>query len=80
MNKENKNMRSKILTAMGVVMLICLMTRGFLAFPVGIPICGAIGVFYGIKSKDKPFIKWCSLALSIGILLTIYTLLVISNM
>jgi hypothetical protein len=73
-------MRSKILTAMGVIMLICFMTLGFLAFPVGIPICGAIGLFYGIKSKDKPFIKWCSLALGIGILLAIYTLLVISNM
>lgn len=73
-------MKSKILTAMGVIMLLCLVTLGFFAFPVGIPICGAIGLFYGIKSKDKLFIKWCSLALGIGLVLVVYTLLVISNM
>lgn len=43
-------MRSKILTVMGALMLLCLVTFGFFAFPVGIPICSAIGLFYGIKT------------------------------
>ena len=73
-------MKNKVLTTMGIIMLVCLVTLGFFAFPVGIPICSIIGLIYGIKSKNKLFIKWCSLALIIGIALVIYILLVINNM
>lgn len=73
-------MKNKILIVMGVIMLICLATLGFFAFPVGIPLCGAIGLIYGIRSKDKVFIVWSSVALLIGAALIIYTLLVIRNM
>lgn len=56
------------------------MTIGFFAFPIGIPVCSLIGLVYGIKSKDRLFIKWSSFALIIGIALIIYTLLVVRNM
>ena len=65
---------------MSIIMLACLMRLGLFAFPVGIPICGIIGLVYGIRNKNKPFIKWCSLALIIGVTLVIYTLILIKAM
>lgn len=61
-------------------MLVCLVAFGFLAFPIGIPLCAVIGLTYGIKSKDKTFIKWSSLALFVGVALVVYTLFLISSM
>ncbi len=65
---------------MGIIMLICLITLGFGAFSVGIPLCGAIGVVYGVKSKDKNLVRWSSVALLLGISLFIYTFLLVSSM
>lgn len=73
-------MRRKVLTAIGVIMLICLLTFGFFAFPIGISLCSIVGLVYGIKGKDKAFIKWSSLGLLTGMVLIIYTLIVINNM
>lgn len=77
---KGKCMKNRILIVMGIILLGCFITLGFFAFPVGIPLCGAIGLFYGIKSKDKNFIRWSLIALFIGIPLVIYTLLLIKNM
>lgn len=73
-------MKNKILIVLGIILLGCFITLGFFAFPIGIPLCGAIGLFYGIKSKDKNFIRWSLIALLIGIALIIYTLLLIKSM
>lgn len=73
-------MKNRILIIIGVMMLVCLTTLGFFAFPVGIPLCSIIGLVYGIRSKNKQFIKWSSLALLIGIAIVVYTLLVIGSM
>lgn len=73
-------MRNKVLIAMGVIMSVCVTALGFFTFPVGIPLCGTIGLFYGIKSKDKSFMRWSLIASFIGIVLVIYTLLLIKNM
>lgn len=73
-------MKNRVLIAMGVIMIVCVTTLGFFAFPVGIPLCGTVGLFYGIKSKDKSFIRWSLIALFIGIALVIYTLFLIKNM
>lgn len=77
---KNENMRNRVLIAMGVIMIVCVTTLGFFAFPIGIPICGTVGLFYGIKSKDKSFIRWSLIALFIGIAFVFYTLLVIKSM
>lgn len=73
-------MKNKILIAMGVIMLVCLVAIGSFAFPVGIPLCGVIGLCYGIKEKDKNFIRCSLVALLIGVILLIYTLSLINNM
>lgn len=77
---KGKCVKNRILIVMGIILLGCFITLGFFAFPVGIPLCGAIGLFYGIKSKDKKFIRWSLIALLIGIALAIYTLLLIKSM
>lgn len=71
---------NKVLTAMGVVMLICFLTIGFFAFPVGILICAIIGLTYGLKYKEKKFTLFSSVTLVIGIGCVIYTLLLIESM
>lgn len=73
-------MKNKIPGAMGIIMLVCFITLGFFAFPVGIPLCGAIGLAYGIKSKDKSFTRGSLIALLIGFALIIYTLFLIHSM
>lgn len=73
-------MKNTVFLIMGIILLICFTTLGFFAFPVGIPLCGAIGLFYGIKSKDKSFIKWSLIALLIGVGMIVYTLLLIKSM
>lgn len=50
-------MKNRVLIAIGVIMIVCVTTLGFFVFPVGIPLCGTVGLFYGIKSKDKNFIR-----------------------
>lgn len=73
-------MRSKILAVMGFIMLAGFLTIGFFVFPIGITICAIIGLCYGYKKKDKPFIQWSAVALAIGIASVIYTLFVIHSM
>lgn len=74
------SLRSKVLMAMGIIMLVCLLTMGFFAFPVGIPLCGVIGLVYGLKCKDKKFTLLSSAALVIGIGWAVYTWLLIMAM
>ena len=42
------NLRNKVLIVMGIIMLVCFLTIGFFAFPVGIPLCAIIGLVYEI--------------------------------
>ena len=72
--------KSRVLTAMGVVMLVCLVALGMFAFPVGLPICGVIGLVYGLKCKERKFILWSSLMLAIGVLWAAYALSLILGM
>ncbi|MDD4516162.1 hypothetical protein [Massilibacteroides sp.] len=72
--------RSRVLTAMGIIMLVCLVFLGFFAFPTGILLCGLVGVIYGIINKDKPFIKWSAIALTIGLVFVLYTLFIVDSM
>ena len=73
-------MRNRVLIIMGGVMLICLVTLGFFAFSVGIPLCSIIGLVCGIKNKDRLFTRWSIVALVIGMAFAIYTLLLIISM
>lgn len=41
---------------------------------------GFLGTIYGYKYKDKSFLKWSLVALSIGIASIIYTLILIKSM
>lgn len=74
------NLRNKVLTAMGIIMLVCFLTIGFFAFPVGIPLCAIIGLGYGLKYKEKRFTLFSSVGLVIGIVWAVYTLLLIRSM
>lgn len=73
-------MRKSILAIMGAIMLIGFITIGFFVFPIGISLCGILGLCYGIKKKDKLFVKWSLVALSIGIVADIYTLFLVYSM
>lgn len=73
-------MRNSILAIMGFLMLIGFITIGFFVFPVCIPLCGIIGLCYGIKKKDKLFVKWSLIVLSIGVIIDVYTLFLIYSM
>lgn len=74
------NLKIKVLTAMGIIMLVCFLAIGFFAFPVGIPLCAIIGLVYGLKYKEKRFTLFSSVGLVIGIGWAIYTLLLIRSM
>ena len=71
------NLRNKVLIVMGIIMLVCFLTIGFFAFPVGIPI---IGLVYGLRYKEKRFTLFSSVGLVIGIGWAVYTLLLIRSM
>lgn len=73
-------MNNKVLTAMGFIMLIGFITIGFFIFPIGIPVCAVVGLGYGIKYKERLFIKWSSVALLIGLVLLVYTWGLIQSM
>lgn len=73
-------MRSKVLTVIGFTMLIGFATIGFFAIPIGITVCAIIGLCYGCRKHDKPFIKWSVLALVLGVALIVYTLCLIGSM
>lgn len=73
-------MRNSILAIMGFLMLIGFITIGFFVFPVCVPLCGMIGLCYGVKKKDKLFVKWSLIVLSIGIIIDICTLFLIYSM
>ena len=74
------NLRNKVLIVMGIIMLVCFLTIGFFAFPVGILLCAIIGLVYGLKYKEKGFTLFSSIGLVIGIGWAIYTLLLIRSM
>lgn len=74
------NLRNKVLTVMGIIMLVCFMTIGLFAFPVSISLCAIIGLVYGLKYKEKGFTLFFSVGLIIGIGWAIYTLLLIRSM
>lgn len=74
------NMRRDILIALGFIMLIGFLTIGFFIFPIGITLCASIGLYYGYRKHDKPFIKWSAVALIIGIIFLIYTFCLIGSM
>ena len=50
-----RTIRSKILIAMGWVMLISVIVLGFFGIPTGILLCALIGLAYGVYKQDKPF-------------------------
>lgn len=72
--------RKAILITIGIVMIISIILLGFFAIPVGINLCALIGIVFGIKYKDKTFLKWSIAGLLIGILSLIYTLFTIHSM
>lgn len=74
------NLKIKVLTVMGIIMLVCFLTIGIFAFPVGIPLCSIIGLVYGLKYKEKRFTLFSTVGLVIGIGWAIYTLLLIRSM
>ena len=74
------NLRNKVLIVMGIIMLVCFLTIGFFAFPVGIHLCAIIGLVYGLRYKEKRFTLFSSVGLVIGIGWAVYTLLLIRSM
>lgn len=78
--KNEREMRGLVVTVMGFIMLLGFMTIGFFVFPIGITLCAVIGLCYGYRKKDKPFMKGSVVALVIGLAIIIYTLCLVSSM
>ncbi|MDN0070624.1 hypothetical protein QVN97_01170 [Bacteroides caecigallinarum] len=76
----NNISRIKIISCMAVIMLILIIIIGSFSIPIGISACSVLGIIYGYKNKDKNFLKWSLIALSIGIAFIIYTLILIKSM
>lgn len=72
--------RTTIISCMAVIMLILIIATGFFSIPIGVSVCSFLGTVYGYKYKDKIFLKWSLVALSIGIAYIIYTLILIKSM
>lgn len=72
--------RTKIISCMALIMLILIIATGFFSIPIGVSVCSILGTIYGYKYKDKSFLKWSLVALSIGIISIIYTLILIKSM
>ena len=51
-----RTIRSKILIAMGWVMLISVIVLGFFGIPTGILLCALIGLAYGGYKQDSVYI------------------------
>ena len=49
-----RTIRSKILIAMGWVMLISVIALGFFGIPIGIILCALIGLAYGVYKQAIP--------------------------
>lgn len=73
-------MREKVLILIGAILLVGILQLGFFAIPIGIPICSVIGLLYGIKHKDRLFVKCSFIALAVGIASIICTLIVVKSM
>lgn len=65
---------------MAVIMLILIIITGLFSIPIGVSVCSILGTIYGYKYKDKSFLKWSLVALSIGIVSIIYALILIKSM
>lgn len=66
--------------AMGMIMLVCLMVLGMFAFPVGLPLCGLVGLIYGIMYRDRRLAGWSLAVLLVGVAAALYTWLLILRM
>lgn len=77
---NKRSLRDNVLMAMGIIVLLSIILLGTFSLPVGFTLCGAIGLIYGIKDKNKAFIRWSALALLIGIAMVAYTLHLINSM
>lgn len=44
--------RNKVLTIMGIIILIGIISIGFFVFPIGISMCAITGLCYGCKYKE----------------------------
>lgn len=65
---------------MGMIMLVCLMVLGMFAFPVGLPLCGIVGLIYGLRCRDRRFAGWSLAVLLAGVAAALYTWLLILRM
>lgn len=82
-NVSRKNdivMRTKILIAMGAVILVTFLLFGVFALPVGIPVSGVIGILGALKSHDRSLLLGSVGLLAIGIVCIIYTLILVYSM
>lgn len=73
-------MRTKILIAMGVVILVTFLLFGVFALPVGIPVSAVIGIIGALKSHDRTLLLGSVGLLAIGIVCVIYTLILVYSM
>lgn len=59
--------RKRVCMIMGIIMLVCMVTLFFFGLPVGILLCGMVGLGYGLLYKDKVFVRWSAVALAVDI-------------
>ena len=73
-------MRKKVTSTIVVLMLVCMVTLGCFALPVGFTLCSLIGLAYGKKYQDKTYLKYSTIGMLLGLASILYTILVIYSM
>ena len=73
-------MRKKITSTIVILMLICMATLGCFSVPIGFTLCSLIGLIYGMKYRDRAYIKYAIAGLILGLLSWLYTLTIIFSM
>lgn len=72
--------RKKVGIIMGVIMLVCIVTLLFFGLPVGLLLCGMVGLGYGVLYKDRLFVRWSAVALAANIAFWICFCIGLQNM
>lgn len=79
---KNETMRDRVLTIMGIIVLIGFAFQGIFGIAAAVFLSAIIGLCYGVYRKDKVFVKWSAIALVIDLasIIGFYICLVNSNM
>lgn len=61
-------MKNNILITMGILVLLGIAIQGVFGIIAGVLLSAILGIIYGVVKKNKQFLRWSVIALTIDIL------------